>query len=382
MPRFRSMVPLLLAVAGAAVALAVPLAPAAETAPPPRALLQSDPALAEKLAAVRDAHKVPGLWAALIEGEELVAAAAVGVRKVGADEPATPNDLLHIGSDTKAMTATLIARLVERKKLGWGSTVGGVLPGAKGQVHDDYLGVTVTQLLAHEGGVVPNVVWWAVPADKTARGQRTGLIPVILKGPPKDPPGTKFVYSNAGYVIAGAMAEAAADAPWEELIREHVFQPLDMRRAGFGPPGRADAVDQPWGHRPAKDGYEPTRLDNPPVLGPAGTVHVCLADWAKFASAHLLGAQGKGSLLRPETFTKLHAPRDGFRYAGGWGVGQDGSLGHDGSNGSWYTRVRVRPRANVAVLVGANAGGDEAQKAVDAAEKVLAELARARAGRE
>ncbi|MDY3559404.1 beta-lactamase family protein [Gemmata sp. JC673] len=343
--------------------------------------VKPDPTLTRQIAAVRDAHKVPALWAGLVEGEALVAVAAVGVRKVGADDSVTAADRVHIGSDTKAMTATLLAVLIEQKKLSWSSTIGDVLPDLKGKIHDDYLGVTVAQLLAHEGGVVPNVLWWGTDRDKPVRDQRAALLPMILKNAPADKPGTKFVYSNASYVVAGAMAEAVADASWEELMRERLFKPLGLASAGFGSPGKKGGTEQPWGHKPAKDGFEPTQFDNAPVIGPAGTVHLSLPDWAKFASAHLRGAQGKGTFLKPETFAKLHTPAEGFRYAGGWGVNKDGNLSHDGSNSFWYSRVRLMPKQNVAFLVVTNAGGDEAQKAVAAAEKVLIEYARERAAK-
>lgn len=360
-----------------AAALAVAPAPrAAEVAPAPRALHTSDPRLAEKLTAARETHGVPALWGAIVVGDELVAVAAVGVRKVGAPDAVRPDDRVHIGSNTKALTATLVALLVDQGKLDWDRTVGAALPALKGKVHDDYLGVTVRQLLAHEGGVVPNVFWWALPRDRSVREQRANALPVILKGPPAHAPGTKFAYSNAGYLVAGAMVEAAGGAAWEELLRDRLFRPLGIARAGFGPPAGTDGTDHPWGHRRVGDAFAPTALDNPPVLGPAGTVHISLPDWAKFVSAHLLGAQGKGKLLRAESFRALHTPTDGFSYAGGWSVGQDGSLAHDGSNGAWYSRARLRPKDGVAVLVACNAGGEAAQRAVADAEKALTALAR------
>jgi CubicO group peptidase (beta-lactamase class C family) len=361
--------PLLLpALLGAALA-AAPAAPSAEPAPKSRPA--QDARLAERLAPVREARKVPAVFGAIVEGDRLVAIAAVGVRKAGADEPVTVNDLVHIGSDTKAMTATVVGLLVVKKKLRWDSTVGEVLPALKGKVHGDYLGVTVEQLLTHRGGVVPNVNWWAAPGGKTPRAQRAAMLRVILKNAPEDKPGTKFRYSNASYVVAAAMAEAAADAPWEELMRASLFKPLKMASAGFGPPGRKGGLDQPWGHKFAAGKPEPSQADNPPVLGPAGTVHAALADWARFASLHLLGARGKGKLLKPGTFAKLHTPEEGFDYAGGWRVGGDGHLGHDGSNGFWYARARILPKQNLAVLTAVNAGGEEAQGAVDEAERVL-----------
>jgi CubicO group peptidase (beta-lactamase class C family) len=375
----------LVAVLTALTVAALPPGPAGAEPRPDEvpAAAKPDARLAEKLAAVRDARKVPAVFGAIVAGDGLRAAAAVGVRKADADEPVTVDDKIHLGSNTKAMTATLIAVLIEKKKLGWDSTVGGVLPDLKGKVHADYLGVTLRQLLAHEGGVVPNVLWWAAPQDESTRAQRSALLPVILKDAPADKPGTKYRYSNASYVVAAAMAEAAADRSWEDLMTAELFKPLGMASAGFGPPGVKGRVDQPWGHTFSRTRFEPTRRDNPPVLGPAGTVHVSLSDWAKFAALHLRGAKDKekGKLIGPASFAKLHTPTDGFAYAGGWLVDADGHLAHAGSNGSWYALVRILPERNLALLVAVNAGGDEGGEALEAAEKVLDEYARDRFGK-
>jgi CubicO group peptidase (beta-lactamase class C family) len=364
-PRRRFRVALLLALAAL-----VPLAPAvAQRKKEPE--LKPDAMLAEKLTWVREVHKVPAVWGAVIEGDKLVAVAAVGVRKMGETEPVTINDLVHIGSDTKAMTASMIALVVEKKNLKWTSTVGQVLPELKGKAHADYLNVTIAQLLAHQGGVVPNVDWWSPPANLTTREQREWLLPVILKDAPSDKPGTKYAYSNASIVVAAAMAEEAANASWESLMTDTLFKPLGMKSAGFGPPGKKGEIDQPWGHKLEKDKLQPEQGDNAPCLGPAGTVHASVPDWAKFAILHLQGAQGKGKLLRPASFGALQTPVQGFDYSGGWVVGKDGSLSHDGDNGLWHARIRIQPRQNFSVLTAVNLGGDKGRKAVDEAEKAV-----------
>jgi len=371
---------LFLIAAPSALAVLLPPPPVAaqhKKEPEPR----PDTKLAEKLARVREVHAVPAVWGAVTEGDKLLAVAAVGVRKTGEPEPVTINDLVHIGSDTKAMTATLIALLVEKKNLKWTSTVGQVLPALKGKVHPDYLTVTVAQLLAHQGGVVPNVDWWSPPKDMTTREQRGWLLPVILKNSPSDKPGTKYVYSNASIVVAGAMAEEAANASWENLMADTLFKPLGMKSAGFGPPGKKGEIDQPWGHKLDKDKLQPEQGDNAPCLGPAGTVHVSFPDWAKFAILHLQGAQGKGKLLKPASFAALQTPVRGFDYSGGWIVGKDGSLSHDGDNGLWHARIRIQPRQNISVLTAVNLGGDKGRQAVDEAEKAVNDYYRNRLGK-
>src|SRR5215210_395320 len=70
---------------------------------------------------IREKHKLPGIVAAILESDNVIAIGAAGVRKLGSPEPITVDDKMHMGSCTKAMTATVLARLVERKQLAWDS---------------------------------------------------------------------------------------------------------------------------------------------------------------------------------------------------------------------------------------------------------------------
>ena len=88
----------------------------ADTGPPP--VDDFSPLLAESV----QKHKLPGMAAAIVEDGRITAIGAAGVRCRGHKEPITSDDLFHIGSDTKSMTATLIAILVEEGKLRWNST--------------------------------------------------------------------------------------------------------------------------------------------------------------------------------------------------------------------------------------------------------------------
>ena len=71
----------------------------------------------------------------------------------------------------------------------------------------------------------------------------------VIADKPAHPPGEKYVYSNVGYTIAGAMAEKATGATWEDLVKREVFEPLKLTGAGFGPPKSPDeTLEQPRGH--------------------------------------------------------------------------------------------------------------------------------------
>ncbi len=322
---------------------------------------------------IRTKHNLPALAIVVVKDGKICDRAAVGVRKYGDPTPVTTNDVFHIGSCTKSMTATLTAIFIEEGKLRWDTTIAEVFPELKGKMNKQYETVTVEQLLTHRGGVPnkpPAAAWKrAWEAQGTPVEQRREFIAAMLAEPPQVAPGTQFIYSNQGYSIIGAMLEKIAGKPWEELITEKLFKPLHMDSAGFGPPGTKGEVDQPWGH--TRDGakVKPSQIDNPPVIGPAGRVHCSLDDLARFVIVHLKGGQS-GGLLKPETFRKLHTPPDGGDYACGWicvnrGWAGGRALNHAGSNTMWYLVMWLAPEKNFAVITATNIAGPDAEKSCD-----------------
>ncbi|HVK09197.1 MAG TPA: serine hydrolase domain-containing protein [Gemmataceae bacterium] len=347
--------------------------------------------LADRLEPIRRRYKVPALAGAVVRDGKLTALGAVGVRRAGHAEPVTPADLFHLGSCTKAMTATLCARLVRQGKLRWNSSIAEVFPDVAPIVGEAYRAATLEHLLTHRAGIDEGFafsanIWpkvWELtgPLDR----QRVELMKLVLQGDPGTPLGTQYAYSNCGYAIAGAMCERVTGRPWEGLMRELIFDPLGMTSAGYGPPGTA-AVDQPWGHRlgfwigqwtPMPPG---PKADNPAVIGPAGGVHCSLADWAKFVALHAGGADGDGSFLPTDTFRVLHSPTLGGDYAFGWSVlerdwGGGKVLMHNGSNTMWMCVVWLAPRRGLALLAATNLGTGLASAACDAAVGKLLDLA-------
>jgi CubicO group peptidase (beta-lactamase class C family) len=335
----------------------------------------------ELLKPIREKHDMPGLAAVLVDGEKVTMAGAVGIRKRGADDALTIDDKFHLGSCTKSMTATMIATLVADGKLKWTSTVGEVFDDVK-DMHADWKGVTLEQLLTNSGGAPAGLdadgLWGRLWAHKgTPTEARRKLVEGVVRRAPEAPPGTKFIYSNGGFSIAGAMAEKATGKAWEDLMRERVFEPLGMSSAGFGAPGTRDTIDQPRGHTAKGAAVEPgPGSDNPVAIGPAGIVHASLGDWSKYVSLHVRGAKHSKcpKALTAELFEKIHAPALG-NYAMGWGRAKrdwGGTvLTHSGSNTMWFCVTWLSPSRDFAVLVATNQGGDAAAKACDEAAWAL-----------
>ncbi len=328
---------------------------------------------------VRSEANLPALAGAIIEGGKLRALGAVGTRRADRHDPVQRTDRFHIGSCTKSMTATLIARLVEAGKMDWASMVAEVLPEVRKSIRRAYWKVTVEQLLTHRSGLPEDRIpdpqvfprLWALPSD-----QRLQAAEVILQQSPAASPGEKTIYSNGGYVVAGAMAEAVGGKVYEELVQEMLFRPLGIRSAGFGAP-----PDGGWGHRPTSNGYQPVPpspfADNPPVLTPAGRVHLSMEDWARYAILHLDGDTAKKQpLLSRASLLKLHTPPEGSNYAMGWGVveaewAKGKVLQHAGSNTMWFALIALIPQERRGYLLATNAGDERAVNAIRQALEVL-----------
>lgn len=329
---------------------------------------------------IRAQRNVPSLVAAAIRSNVVVAAGATGVRKFGlAETPVTLGDRFHLGSCTKSMTATLAAILVQEGVVTWDTTVGSAFPDLEPGMHASWKGVTLDLLLRNRGGAPGNLasaLWNRLWTNHVSpQSQRRYLVQEVTKLAPESAPGSTYIYSNAGFSIAGHMLERATGRPWEELIQERLFQPLGLDSAGFGPPASPRIVDQPWGHtwsaRPVP--VEPgTAADNPPAIGPAGTVHMTVLDFARYAAAHVRGELDGLPFLARAGWEKLHDgsqfPADG--YAMGWSYterpwGGGRVLTHNGSNNQWFAVMWIAPNKDFAVVAITNTAGNAGSGATD-----------------
>lgn len=340
------------------------------TAPtPPVTWVALDPILDP----IRTATGVPALGAAVISHDAVLGLGAVGVRRTSSGVEVTDDDKWHLGSDTKAMTAVVAARLVAEGVIAWDETLPQLLPNIPNMTAA-FAKVTLTELLGHRAGLANSYddVWgqlWQRTDAVTA--QRRDVAQQVLGRAPSTAPGSTFEYTNYGYIVAGAVLEHRTGKAWEQLIGEYVFAPLGMTSCGFGTPANPGAVDQPWGHTTDGTAVPPgPGADNPPALGPAGTVHCSVADWAKFVQAFLPGS----TFLTPDQIAKLTTPLPNQNYALGW-ISLPGPMGriltHDGSNTLFYARVWVNSAADRAILAVSNIADRGAVTAMDLSVKQL-----------
>jgi CubicO group peptidase (beta-lactamase class C family) len=196
-------------------------------------------------------------------------------------------------------------------------------------------------------------------------------------------------------MLAGAMLERVSGRTWEELIVERIFEPLALRSAGLGPQSTLGRVDAPLGHEPLADGTLKPMLagpngDNPEVLGPAGTAHLSVLDFATWAAWNAGGGRRAPILVRPETLRKLHTkvvdmptkadapvgtPSAGS-YAFGWVTvtppfASEPFLFHGGSNEMNVAYIMLQPKRDFGIVMMTNVGGKRADQAMIALGEAL-----------
>ncbi len=340
--------------------------------------------MTEKLAEISRKHDVPAMTAVVVSSNGIVKADCFGVRKRATSDKLQLSDRFPIGSNTKSMTATLAACIVETGKIDWNTTIGDVWPKASDDVlHPKLQAVTLDQLLSHQSGLPGNIsdisaqAWASFFDEKQSPTlERRRMLKLVLSESPTQPQG-KFAYSNLGYAVASAMLETQAGEPFESLMKKHVFDPLEMRSADFRSMATAKQLQPPllWGHR--ADSGEPVDprtvgAENPTVYAAAGTVHLSIEDYAKYARWQLAG-KASPVLRSQAAFDHLHQPQvdytlPGAKYGCGWimmDTGLGPALNHAGSNTNTFALIWILPESDFAAIVCTNSGQAQAFPACD-----------------
>ncbi|HDQ04791.1 MAG TPA: class A beta-lactamase-related serine hydrolase [Deltaproteobacteria bacterium] len=338
-------------------------------------------------------HELPALAAAVVKEGQVIAAGAVGTRRAGQNIPVNLLDRFHLGSNTKAMTALLIAARVDRGDIDWNSTLSQIFPEMASGMHPSVRSITVGQLLSHTSGIEADNEDFLRLLEKSMSQSgnldelRYWLVRQWLMLPVESKPGSKFAYANMNYVILGAIVERLEDKTWEEVIVEKIFTPLELNTAGLGPQSSPGRINAPLGHLPANGRIKAMlagpSADNPLIIGPAGSAHMSILDFAKWAGWNAGQGKREPQLVTPRTLKKLHkpvvvmAPRkdappgtpSGGRYAFGWGEfsvkwANHPLIYHGGSNGMNLAHIWLDTQRDFAMVMATNIGSSRADAAL------------------
>lgn len=353
-------------------------APALQAAPPASRADAID-------AAVRDAvqrYALPGIAVGVIEDGKVIYARGRGETVAGSGDPVTSKTLFKIASNSKAMTAAVLARLVQQGKLRWDDPVVKHLPAFA--MHDPWVTahMTVSDLLIHNSGLPEgggDLMLWPEPnlftRDDIVRGLRHIKPAYGFRA--------GYAYDNLLYVVAGQVAAAAGGASYEELVRRELFEPLGLAgcKVGEFDLAAAGSVAQP--HTGRAEGTVAMRRDPPTVpaiaSAPAGGIRCTLDDmllwagnWLQPTPAQLrwLGPAQREAMWTPRTPMPISALRKrwdnthDYAYAYGFRVADvDGqwTVSHTGTLGGMYSMMLLLPDRRSGFVLMINGEGSTAR---------------------
>ncbi len=354
-----------------AAALAAPSASSVDSA-----------AIDADVAAVVRAEHLPGLALAVVEDGRVVYRHAEGARGDGGhiDE----DTLFKIASNSKAMTAALLARLVQQDRLHWDDPVQRYLPGFR--MHDAWVGeqMQVRDLLIHNSGLglgAGDLMLWPEPNAFT----RADIIAGLAHLKPVSSFRSRYAYDNLMYVVAGEVAAAAAGTPYDQLMREQVFEPLGLSRCQVGAWSvkRVGNVAQPHAWRGGRNEVVNADAAISPDLPSmaAGGIRCSLRDMTRWMQVLLDPALAPGWLDSEQrrTLWTLHMPMPlgerqrrwdnahFFGYGYGWRVSDmDGQwkVAHTGTLSGMYSSLALLPDRKVGVVMLVNGEGEDARTAL------------------
>ncbi|HEU5132801.1 MAG TPA: serine hydrolase domain-containing protein, partial [Pyrinomonadaceae bacterium] len=290
-------------------------------------------------------------------------------------EVMTPDTIFDLASLTKVVaTATSIMILVERGKLRLSDPVSTYIPELKGEGRDR---ITIEQLLTHVSGYAP---------DFDLRERWTGYdeaIKRLIKEPLRNPPGSRFTYSDIGFITLGEVVARVGGMSLDQFAQQNIFGPLRMHNTGFRPSPTLVSRIAPTEKRRGQMNYlgdtsvnagadgevwlrgavhDPTSYRMNGVAGHAGLFSTA-NDLAIYCQMILNGGTYGGvRILAPLTIAEMTRPRVVASNGGARGLGWDmnttfstnrgdlfplGSFGHTGFTG---TSMWIDPASNMFVV--------------------------------
>lgn len=378
-----------------------------------RAAPQQDQVDAAVRAAI-ERYRLPGIAVGVVKGGDVVFARGYGEVEAGSGDAVERDTIFKVASNSKAMTAALLARLVDAGKLAWDDPVVKHLPAFR--MHEDWVTreIQVRDLLVHNSGLGPgagDLMLWPEPNSFT----RDEVIAGLAHLKPRWSFRSRYAYDNTLYIVAGEVAAAAGGAPYEVLMRREVFGPLGMDGCRIGE-WRVDEAGSVAAPHVWRDGAWVARPDGEVVadmpMAAAGGVRCGLDDMLRWTRAWLdpdapdgaggstgsQSGQGQGPWLSSEQRAAAwtaHMPmplaqrmRDWNRshysaYGHGWRLSDvDGTqkVAHTGTLSGMYSAVTLLPELGVGFVILINSDAGEARTVLEQALSKLVTCAASACG--
>jgi CubicO group peptidase (beta-lactamase class C family) len=248
-------------------------------------------------------YEVPGAVVGIVENDKVVYLKGFGVRELGKPEKVDPDTRFQIASVSKYVTAGSVGSLVDEGKLDWDTPVVTYLPGFV--LKDTYAGehATLRDLLAHRTG------FRHFDGDLLGRlgYSNSDMLERMRYLTPGSSFREKYVYSNAGFFIAGEAAAKVDNRSWEDLTDARILKPLGMTRSGAHPETLYLDENRYSGHGGAPGTVHTIPLEKAgfPAAGQVVSTGRDMTQWLRMMLNN--GSVDGKQVLTPKTVEEIHA---------------------------------------------------------------------------
>ena len=298
------------------------------------------------------AHRVPGAAIGVLrDGAETFAWHGVANTRTGA--PFTEASRFGVGSLTKSMVATVVARLAEDGRLSLDDPIAAHVPELRGASWAEH--AAMRDLLANRSGLPLRA---ALEFEFAVQdGGDEVLARLAAKVGAEEPTIVDWSYTNVGWCLAGRAIETATGSAWEEAMCTELLAQTEMSETTFAGESESDA--RVSGHQLTGDGPVPVLPLAAPAFGPAGTTAVTtVGDLLRFAALHL-DDPALAAMRLPQLAPRIHGWLDGWSLGWAWfDWGESRVWGWDSVLPGERAFLRLVPerRAAVALMTNSNAG--------------------------
>lgn len=272
--------------------------------------------------------------------------------------------IFQLGSITKQFTAAIILKLEEEKKLSVKDKLSKYFPTyPKGD------SITIENLLVHTSGIYNYTNDNNFMANEVTKPASREKIMALFKDKPLDfSPGTGWNYSNSGYSLLGYIIEIATKKPYEQVVRNYIFQPLQMTNSGFDFT-HLKTKQKATGYfiLNDKDSVEAAIVDST-VSYSAGAIYSTTSDLYKWHQA-----LENYSILTKAQQEKAYSPVKN-KYGYGWGIDSiEGKrkVGHGGGIHGFVTNISRVPEDDICIVLLSNASDNSLQEITNSIFSVL-----------
>ncbi len=294
---------------------------------------------------------IPGVALLVSRAGKTVQAEGFGLANVELQVPVKPETIFQSGSVGKQFTATAVMMLVEERKVGLDDPLTKYFPDAPAS----WNGVTVRELLSHTAGFGDYPDKFDFRRDWT----EDELLKMVEGIPLAYLPGTKWDYSNLGFLTLGILIHRVTGEFYGDLLQQRIFQPLGMQTTRII--SEADIIpNRAAGYRLVKGELKNQEWVAPMVNTTAdGSLYFSVLDLAKWDAAlyteKLLKRSSLDQMWTPAKLKDGHPNKEGYGF--GWFIGERHGhrvISHDGAWQGFKTAIARYVNDQLTVVVLAN----------------------------